>query len=194
MGKYDLHSTPLPCWKHTFLFSFGGYFFRQAHPSEWNITCKHTWGLLPWALHDFFSTDSVLEPSGLNFQSCQLQIFPRFMLGPGAHEVHQVRLAANNCGMFFQRACERNGTVFTWKGTFCSALMDIGTVRRPQRSQIQSIQSPMTSNWDQLEQLMILKTFPVFFEIMKNRFYSSAYNIICLWNVYIYNSRNMFII
>jgi hypothetical protein len=104
MGKYDLHSTPLPCWKHTFLFSFGGYFFRQAHPSEWNITCKHTWRLLPWALHDFFSTDSVLEPSGLNFQSCQLQIFPRFMLGPGAHEVHQVRLAAASERHVFQRA------------------------------------------------------------------------------------------
>ena len=29
------------------------------------------------------------------------------MLGPGAHEVHQVRLAANNCGMFFQRACDK---------------------------------------------------------------------------------------
>mmetsp|Transcript_30468 Transcript_30468/g.50295 ORF Transcript_30468/g.50295 Transcript_30468/m.50295 type:complete len:258 (-) Transcript_30468:119-892(-) len=31
----------------------------------------------------------------LNFQSCQLQIFPRLMLGPGANEVHQVRLERN---------------------------------------------------------------------------------------------------
>ena len=49
-----------------------------------------------WAGHE-------QQPSGLNFQSCQLQIFPRLMLGPGANEVHQVRLAA--CAWRVQQSC-----------------------------------------------------------------------------------------
>ena len=126
---------------------------------------------------------SVLEPSGLNFQSCQLQIFPRFMLGPGAHEVHQVRLAERQLSGFATAlrgldSFHLEGNVLFrvdghWHRAPASATVD---------PMLNDFQLGSTGASNDSQNVSSIFRYHIIVSIL------SAYNIICLWNIYIYIS------